>query len=302
MIRLEYHSPEEQVTIPLANDQGQALWVKRDDLIHPFISGNKWRKLKYLLQKAKDQDKRHMVTFGGAWSNHLLATACAGAKFGFKTTGLVRGEEVRNPLLQVCALFGMELIFVSREAYRDKATLFEARYEADEQAFFIDEGGASAEGVQGCAELVDELEQEYDHIFCACGTGTTAAGILKGLQKQNAKTLFHAIPVLKNGSFMQAEIDQWFDIAPGYALHTDYHFGGYAKTTQKLLSYMQEIAAATGLLTDPIYTAKVFAAVKDLAEKGFFNQGEKILVIHTGGLFGLLGKLDEFKLPAGYML
>src|SRR6202012_1858256 len=206
----------------LFDEQGISVFIKRDDLIHPLISGNKWRKLKYLLKKAAEQNKTHLVTFGGAFSNHLLATAAAAAKFGFWSTGIVRGEEVENDTLFLCRLHGMQLIFVDRESYRDKLSLFDQYFGDDPSAFFIDEGGASAEGAQGCAELVNELTETYDHIFCACGTGTTAAGIINGLQRYKLKTQFNAVPVFKNGGFIKDEIDRYLISPTEYALHLDY--------------------------------------------------------------------------------
>src|ERR1700748_2051784 len=152
----------------LFDEHGIDVFIKRDDLVHPIISGNKRRKLKYLLNKAQAENKTHLVTFGGAYSNHLLATAAAAAKFGFKATGIVRGEEVNNDTLFLCRLHGMNLIFTDRDSYRDKPALFKLHFANDNNAFFIDEGGASPLGAKGCSELVDELTEAYDHIFCAC--------------------------------------------------------------------------------------------------------------------------------------
>ena len=159
-MELQFNSPVEEIDDPLFRSKQVQVFVKRDDLIHPFISGNKWRKLKYLLKKAAAEDKNHLVTFGGAWSNHLLATACAGAKFGFKTTGIVRGEPVKNQLLTFCGLFGMNLEFTDRASYRDKKALFYKYFRDEERALFIDEGGAGAEAGQGCSELISELDRE----------------------------------------------------------------------------------------------------------------------------------------------
>ena len=196
-IEIEIFSPVHQIKDKLFDKQGLEVFIKRDDLIHPFISGNKWRKLKYLLRQAQTENKSRLVTFGGAYSNHLLATAAAAAKFGFKSTGIVRGEPVNNDTLFLCRLHGMDLLFTSRETYRDKPALFKKYFGDDPEAFFIDEGGASAEGAKGCSELIDELTETYDHIFCACGTGTTAAGIINGINNHNLNSQFHA----KNGQY-----------------------------------------------------------------------------------------------------
>jgi 1-aminocyclopropane-1-carboxylate deaminase len=293
MINLDFHSPEEEIHHPLFREKDIRVYLKRDDLIHPFISGNKWRKLKYLLQKAESEGKTHLVTFGGVWSNHLLATACAAAKFGLKSTGIVRGEDINTETLLFCRMFGMNLLFADRESYRDKQNLFDTHFKNDPTAFFIDEGGCSKEAAKGCAELVEELEQEYQHIFCACGTGTTAAGIINGLYAINASTLFHAIPVLK-GDFLKTEISKLLLNATEYDFHPDYHFGGYAKTKPELIRFISDFASTTGIILDPVYTGKMMFAVFDLAKKNQFPHGSKVLAIHTGGLFGLLGMKDKF--------
>jgi len=295
-IDLTIYSPVQQVKDKLFDEQGIAVFIKRDDLIHPIISGNKWRKLKYILKKASAENKTHLVTFGGAYSNHLLATAAAAAKFGFKSTGIVRGEDLNNNTLFLCRLHGMNLIFVDRESYRDKPALFNQYFCDDPEAFFIDEGGAGAEGAKGCAELVDELTETYDHIFCACGTGTTAAGIINGLQSHKLNTEFHAVPVFKNGGFMKDEIDQCLTAPTNYQLHTHYHFGGYAKADDELIAFIKRFVADTGILIEPVYTGKMLYAIYDLAGKSYFKPGSKVLAIHSGGIWGLLGMKDRFSL------
>ncbi|WP_295773451.1 pyridoxal-phosphate dependent enzyme [uncultured Mucilaginibacter sp.] len=291
---LEIFSPVDAWQHPLFAQKGLNVFIKRDDMIHPLISGNKWRKLKYTLQKAHSLGKMHLVTFGGAFSNHLLATASAAAKFGFKCTAFVRGEDVQNDTLFLCRLHGMKLIFTNRDSYRNKTQLFEEHFGDDKAAYFIDEGGACAEGVQGCAELISELPLVYQHIFCACGTGTTAAGIIKGLYENLLPTHFHAIPVLKNGGFMRDEINRFLNFDADYNLHTDYHFGGYAKTTPDLVDFLQSFTSSTGILIEPVYTAKMLYALLDLAAKDAFEPGSNILAIHSGGLFGLLGMKKKF--------
>lgn len=293
-IDLEIFSPVHQIKNKLFDERDLFVYTKRDDLIHPIISGNKWRKLKYLLHEAQRQQKNHLVTFGGAFSNHLLATAAAAAKFGFKATGFVRGEEVNNDTLFICRLHGMNLIFVDRENYRNKQDLFNRFFANDEQAFFINEGGASAEAVKGCSELVSELPETYHHIFCAAGTGATAAGIISGITQKHLDTVCHIIPVLKNGSFIGDEINNLLPAPADYKLHTDYHFGGYGKTSPELIGFIKQFVANTGILIEPVYTGKMFFALYDLATKNYFKPGDRILAIHTGGLFGLLGMKDKF--------
>ncbi|MFD2162901.1 1-aminocyclopropane-1-carboxylate deaminase/D-cysteine desulfhydrase [Paradesertivirga mongoliensis] len=293
MISLPYNSPEEEIHHPLFSEKNIRVYLKRDDLIHPFISGNKWRKLKYLLQKANLANKNHLVTFGGVWSNHLIATACAAAKSGLKSTGIVRGEPINTDSLALCRLFGMKLIFADRERYRDKQRLFNLYFQDDPDALFINEGGYSEEAAKGCAELVEELDQDYDHIFCACGTGATAAGIINGLRQQHSSSCLHAITVLK-GDFLKDEIDRLLLAPSDFSFHSDYHFGGYAKTTPALINFIADFASHTGILIDPVYTGKMMFALFDIARKDLFLPGSKILAIHTGGLFGLLGMKDKF--------
>ncbi|SOD11261.1 1-aminocyclopropane-1-carboxylate deaminase/D-cysteine desulfhydrase [Pedobacter xixiisoli] len=273
---------------------GISLWIKRDDLIDPFISGNKWRKLKYILQDAASKNKKHLVTFGGAYSNHLLATAAAAAKFQLKATAFVRGEKVNNEMLTLCKIFGLQLHFTDRDSYKNKPALFQKHYGHDDEAYFIDEGGASYEATIGCAEIITELEEHFDHIFCAAGTGTTAAGLLKGINQLDLSTQLHVVPVLKGGDFIREEIAQYEQDLSNLHLHINYHFGGYAKTKTELIHFIRDFSAKTGILIDPIYTGKMFYAIRDLIEKEQIDKDAKILAIHTGGLFGILGKIVEF--------
>ncbi|MFD0748773.1 1-aminocyclopropane-1-carboxylate deaminase/D-cysteine desulfhydrase [Mucilaginibacter calamicampi] len=293
-IDLDIYSPVHQIKAQLFDERGLSVFIKRDDLIHPIISGNKWRKLKYLLKKARAESKTHLVTFGGAFSNHLLATAGAAALFGFKATGFVRGDAIDNDMLFMCRLHGMNLIFVDRDSYRDKPALFNKHFADDDYAFFIDEGGASPEAARGCSELVDELAENYDHIFCACGTGTMAAGIINGLQNHHSHTKMHGVPVLKGGDFLRKDIDNLLLNNCEYHLHTGYHFGGYGKTTPELIAFIKNFVAQTGILIDPVYTGKMLYAIYDMAANDQFKPGSKILAIHSGGIWGLLGMKNKF--------
>ncbi len=288
------NSPVQKIEDALFTDKKVELYLKRDDLIHPLISGNKWRKLKYLLADAQFQHKTHLVTFGGAFSNHLLATAAAGASFNFKTTGFVRGEEVNNDLLFMCSLLGMRLIFTDRNRYQHKQKLFAEHFAADQEAYFVDEGGASALAALGCSELVDELPEKYDHLFCACGTGTTAAGIINGLTKHHLSTQFHAVPVFKDARWMKQEIEKYLLKEASFNVHIDFGFGGYAKTTPELIAFIKKFIAATGILIDPVYTGKMLFAIYQLTQNGYFLPNSRILAVHTGGIFGLLGMKNQF--------
>jgi len=289
MNEFQIYSPEEQLHDPLFAEKGIKVFLKRDDMIHPFISGNKWRKLKLNIQEAKSKDQDHLVTFGGVWSNHLLATACAAARYGLNSTAFVRGEDINSDVLVLCRMFGMQLIFTDRSAYRDKKTLYEEKFSHDPNAVFIDEGGAGHNAMEGCAEIISELKQPYDHLFCAAGTGTTFAGIVKGIRDANLNTHCHCIPVLKGADFLRQDINAYFDTPPSYSFHNEYSFGGYAKTTNELLGFIGYFTSRTGILLDPVYTGKMMFALYDLIRNDRFPEGSTILAIHTGGLFGLLG-------------
>jgi 1-aminocyclopropane-1-carboxylate deaminase len=282
-------SPIDQLKHPGRNQ----ILVKRDDLIDPYISGNKWRKLKYILRKVEHLNKSHVVTFGGAYSNHLVATAAACARSGLKSTAFVRGESIQNEMLLLCRLYGMELIFVDRASYINKEMLYNKHFGTNTSTYFVDEGGASQEAVRGCSEIITELPANVDHIFCAAGTGTTAAGLLKGIYDAGLSTHLHVIPVLKGGDFILKEIEKYVMVKTQLTIHTDYHFGGYAKTSPELFSYMQSFIAEEGILIDQVYTAKMFYAIDDLLLKGTFSPDEKIVALHTGGLLGLMGIKDK---------
>ncbi len=293
MINLSFNSVEEKINYPPISDF-LSLSLKRDDLIHPFISGNKWRKLKFNLIKARELNKTHLITFGGAYSNHLIATAAAGAKFNFKTSAFVRGEEANNPILDFCKLFGMNLIFVSREAYKNKMLLLKNRLIYDDENFVLEEGGFGFEAEKGCREIITELKNNYDHIFCSAGTGATAAGIINQVSISQLKTKVHIVSSLKGGEFLKPEIDKLLIHKIDYQLYTDYHFGGYAKTKPELIKFIKDFSQQTGILIDPVYTSKTLFAIQDLASKGYFKKDDKVLMIHTGGLFGILGMMDKF--------
>ncbi len=294
MNEFNVYSPVQTLSLPSLKAKNIRVDVKRDDMIHPFISGNKWRKLKYIIKQAITENCDHLVTFGGAWSNHTLATACLSASLGFKSTAYIRGELVENPVLQLCQVFGMKLIFTDREKYKNKRELFNEYHKEDPKAFFIDEGGFSLEAAKGCEEIMDGLPEHYDHIFCACGTGATLAGIAKGSEEHQPDAVIHGIPVLKGGDFIWNAVHSLHPSLKNVRLHLDYHFGGYAKTKPNLIEFIKDFCSSTGLLIEPVYTGKVFFSVFDLIEKNYIQPGEKILIIHTGGLTGFMGNYNLF--------
>jgi 1-aminocyclopropane-1-carboxylate deaminase len=300
MISFNFYSPEQKISFPDWENKTVNVSIKRDDMIHPFISGNKWRKLKFNIEHALAQNKNHLVTFGGAWSNHILATACAGSTFGLKTTAFLRSDPgINNPLMAMCRLFGMELIYTDRTDYKNKQVLFDKYFGNHSNAYFIDEGGHGPLGSKGCEEIISSLQEFYDHIFCACGTGTTLAGLQHAVTASGLQTVVHGIPVLKGGDFIHDEVYKIYPNDPGTTLHTGYHFGGYAKTKPELLRFIEKFVSNTGIMIEPTYTGKLFFAVNDLISQDYFKPNARILVIHTGGLTGFLGMYERFNLDLG---
>lgn len=274
--------------------------MKRDDMIHPFISGNKWRKLKHPIEQLLKMDNPHLVTFGGAWSNHILACAAAGAKFGFRTTAFVRGEPVDNPVLMMARLFGMDLRFVDRDQYRRKERLFEEHF-SHQEALFLGEGGYSRQGAEGCAELISELRHQYDHIVVAAGTGTTAAGLRIGLSKRGWTSRLHAVAVLKGAGFLREDVAR-LGVDPNQIdFHLDFHFSGYAKIKPELIDFIQRFVSRTGIMLEPTYTGKMVYAAYNLIQQGKIPAQSRVLMIHTGGLTGLLGHLSHFSKHSGQL-
>ncbi len=279
-------------TIPIQNiDElnGVKLFIQREDLRHPFISGNKWWKLKYNIEEAKKMRAHTILTFGGAFSNHLAATAYAGKENGFKTIAIVRGEEVENATLHFCKEQGMELHFVSREKYKLKQS------ESGNGIWVIPEGGANEFGMKGCSEILDARAEEFDYIVCACGTGNTISGLIAStLVKQ--KIL--GFPVLKGAEFLQNDISNNLKSidykAQNWQLIFDYHFGGYAKLNDELISFILDFQHRYKIPLDGIYTGKMMYGLFDLVGKYAFPVGSKILVIHTGGLQGNEGIKERF--------
>jgi 1-aminocyclopropane-1-carboxylate deaminase len=288
-------SPIESINYPLFTEKQINVYVKRDDLIHAEISGNKWRKLKYNLIEAKAQNKNTILTFGGAYSNHISATGSVGKIFGFETIGVIRGEETLplNPTLRQAKKDGMRFLYVSRTDYRKKHTpeFINKLKEELGDFYIIPEGGGNKLGVKGCNDIVNEIDIDFNYILTDCGTGATLAGICDVL-KGNQKAI--GIPVLKGGDFIKDEVklllgDTYTRIESRYSLETDYHFGGYAKYNQGLILFMRDFFKETNIKTDPIYTGKLFYALVDLAKKDYFKRGSTIVVVHTGGLQGIKG-------------
>jgi len=290
------HVPLQHIQDERLLEKQLTLWVKREDLLHPEISGNKWRKLYYNLQEAKRLGKQTLLTFGGAYSNHIAATAAAGREFGFQTIGIIRGEEhlPLNPTLRFAISCGMQLHYISREEYRQKSdpALLQALSDRFNQPYILPEGGTNLLAVKGCAEIVQDLSGKgYDYICCAAGTGGTLAGIIAGLQGEKQVLGF---PALKGGEFLQEEIGQLVLAYSGktysnWQLITDYHFGGYAKVKPELMDFMQWLEAQHQIPLEPVYTGKMLYGLYDLIRQDYFPKGSRIVAVHTGGLQGNAG-------------
>lgn len=296
--------PIQPINCDIADSAGVELCILRLDLIHPLVNGNKWFKLKYNLLAAQQKNLTTLLTFGGAYSNHIFATAAAGSLFGFRTIGMIRGEErlPLNPTLSFAVEQGMHLVYLDRETYRQRKAiaLHQDLQQRFGEVFLIPEGGSNLNGVRGCMEIMTGLES-FQTICLACGTGTTAAGIALSLNHRQRALVF---PVLKNGNFLAAEIHSLItdylasdlpalnNSPSSWQLVCDYHFGGYAKLNNQLKVFSQEFRATHGVPLDYVYTAKMFYGVMDLLKQGFFPQGDRILLIHTGGLQGNRSRID----------
>ena len=295
----------QELAEPIAAAQGVRLLLWRDDLVNPDLPGNKARKLKYNLQLARAQGHHTLLTFGGAYSNHIAAVAAAGRLMGLRTVGLIRGDApaagvALNPTLARAVADGMALHYLDRTAYRQRN---DPDFVAEQvhrfgPAYVLPEGGTNTLALAGCAELVAEIRREtaFDALAVAVGTGGTLAGLLEGLAGQQ-----HAVGVaaLKNGGFLRGEVDALTQAASGrlftnYSLQTSHHFGGYAKHSAELLAFIRHFQLRHGVLLDPIYTGKLLFGVLDLIGQGYFSRGSTVVAIHTGGLQAWAGWESRF--------
>lgn len=255
------------------------VYIKREDLLHPYISGNKWRKLKYVLADAVAMHKTHLVSFGGAYSNHLLALAFAARSLHLQCSACVRGEEVHNPVLDFCMQHGMHLHFISRDQYKNKRIVYDSLFAQHSDTYFIDEGGRGELAVKGCEEIMADVTG-YSHYVCAAGTGTTLAGIARSAKRNHATA--EGICVLKGAQAMNEEINVWAGCE--VLMHHRFHRGGYAKTDSDLRTFVSEFYQKNNIRLDEVYTAKAMMAVCELAKEGHYPKGSKILFVHTGGV------------------
>ncbi len=279
------------------------VFMKRIDLVHPVISGNKWYKMKYNIEKMIDEGKDTLLTFGGAFSNHIHAAAAAGKAFGFRTIGLIRGEEhlPLNQTLQSAVDNGMKIYYVDRTTFR----LRESEKFLDDlknkygDVFILPLGGTNNIALKGCAEIVNNIDVDYNYICSASGSGGTFAGIVAGL---NGSKKGIAFPALKSGGFLKDVIeDLVFDYTgnkyQNWDLNTDYHFGGFAKLTKELVEFTKEFEKLNKFKLDYIYTNKMMFGIAELIRSGYFKSEETIIAIHSGGLQGNLGmqnRINQF--------
>jgi 1-aminocyclopropane-1-carboxylate deaminase len=304
--------PLQAINDAVTKSHGIRLFILRTDLNHTHISGNKLFKLKYNLLEAEKKGIKTLLTFGGAFSNHISATAAAGKEYGFKTIGIIRGEAYPelNPTLQFAVECGMELHYVSRTLYRNKKELYEyVNQQFSQETFYlIPEGGSNELGVLGCKEITGYINTDFDYVCSPCGTGATIAGIIMSL-KGNQKAI--GFQILKAEGYIKNEVEEWLKKQPAIAIATDiigseidtdsataqnnrsinedYHFGGYAKNQTELTGFINWFAQTNHVPLDFIYTGKMMFGIYDLIGKGFFKKGETIVAVHTGGLQGNAG-------------
>ncbi len=286
------------VELPILTEKKLTLCIKREDLIHPLISGNKYRKLKYNIATAKAQSSNTLLTFGGAYSNHIAATAYAGRLHGLRTIGIIRGEELEekwmeNPTLRQASEHGMYFKFVAREVYRKKESheflkLLEKEFG---NFYLLPEGGSNALAVKGCEEILGTEDWDFDVVSCAVGTGATVAGIANSAHAEQQVLGF---PVLK-GDFLSQDIRK-FARKENWKLLSDYHFDGYAKVTPALVHFINDFRDKTHIPLDSVYTGKMIFGILDMVKKDYFSPKTKILAIHTGGLQGIAGMNQRLKM------
>lgn len=282
------------IDLPELRNRHIELTVKRLDQKHPEISGNKWYKLKYNIEEAIRQGHRQLLTFGGAYSNHIQATAAAAKLVGLQAIGVIRGEETLplNPTLAYAQTSGMKLHYLSRTEYQEKGSpvILNNLREAFGNFYLIPEGGTNALAIQGTQEILEETDFGYDLVCTSIGTGGTIAGLLATARTPQKVLGFSSL----KGDFIHKEIRhllEAFSIDPvcTYEIINGYHFGGYGKFKPELIQFIQNFTRETGIPLDPIYTGKMMFGLVDMLRRGKFSDGSKILVLHTGGLQGIKG-------------
>lgn len=294
----------QQLQHPLFNKHNVQVKVKRDDIIHPVISGNKWRKLKYNLQQVKQsQNINGVVSFGGCYSNHIHALAFACFEQNIPCVGIIRGEEdnTNNFTLSWAKHWGMKLCFVDRKTYRRRhdSDYLEELKQQFPHYFIVPEGGSNKLAIAGVSEVVSELIQqtEFDTLITPVGSGGTLAGLIVGDQLNDITHNILGITVLKNAAYLEDEIKSLLPITVNkhtkWQLLTEFHRGGYAKFSSKDAERILEFSQITGVDFEPVYSGKMILAFLDLLEQGYFINGERIVLLHTGGMQGLGGMIER---------
>lgn len=286
--------PVQALTHPLLVEKQIQVAVLRLDLVDPRVSGNKFYKLKYNLEEVKKRGKKTVLTFGGAFSNHIYATASAANQFGFDSIGIIRGEDAdrSNPTLAHAKNMGMRLHFVDRESYRQKNSpeFLEGLQAQFGDFYLIPEGGTNELAIQGTAEILTEAHELYSHICVSIGTGGTFTGIASRIKKHQKLIGFSSL----KGEFIHKEVENLLtlnriDVKGTIEIRTDYHFGGYGKHKTELLDFINWFYSKFRIPLDPIYTGKMMYGAWDLIQKDYFPTGSNVLLIHTGGLQGNAG-------------
>ncbi|CAG7857765.1 partial 1-aminocyclopropane-1-carboxylate deaminase, partial [biofilm metagenome] len=288
-----------EIHAPFLKDHQINVWLKRDDLLHPIISGNKWRKLKYNLDAALALGKDTLISMGGAYSNHLHALAYVGKCLGLKTIGLIRGERPNplTPTLQDMASWGMTLRFIPRSEYR---LLRDYKNGQDlpgikDNEYWLPEGGANYLALKGIAEIINEIAIKYDTVCVSCGTGATLAGLIDAIPKHVSALGFAALKAHENKSkFLNDDVKSFLNESLNKECHNwdifyDYHFGGFAKIDSVLTAFIADFKEKTTIQLEPVYTGKMLYGIYDLIASGYFKPGQCIIALHTGGLQGNRG-------------
>ena len=298
MLLPDKKSINQNINLEQWSDKGLLVEMKREDLLHPDISGNKYRKLKYNLKEALSQNHSTILTFGGAYSNHIAATAAAAKLAGLRSIGVIRGEELKekldrvlqeNPTLRFAHDQGMSLEFISREEYRKKnVDNFRLKYG---DFTVLPEGGTNELAVKGCEEILSNKDSDFDCVTVCCGTGGTISGIIRS---SGPSQRIIGFPAMKGGSFLEGEIAQ-FTEKSNWELNCDWHFGGYAKVTENLITFINDFKDQTGIALDPVYTGKMMFGLDQMIRNNEFAPGTKILCIHTGGQQAIEGMNKKLK-------
>lgn len=296
MSAIQEHTPLDKIEDELLTAKGIQLYIKRDDLIHPLVSGNKWRKLKYNLAQARAEGHHTLVTFGGPFSNHIYATAAAAKAFGFGSVGIVRGyrQATLTATLQFAEAMGMQLVFATHEAYNSKnaAAILHSAGVALPGFYNIPEGGTNEYAIKGVAEIIPQLTLEYDVLCTACGTGGTLAGLVSGAEAGKKVLGFSA---LKGEDTLTEKVKSLSgNRSTGFSILFDYHFGGYAKVNDALIDFIKTFRTKHNIQLEPVYTGKMIYGLFDLIRKDYFARGTTIIALHTGGLQGLCGYRSFF--------